>query len=155
VKKTVFPIVIVAGLLALPFPFFAPWAKGAADQGASSSQHPETPIMVWRGASEVGYLRVELWVRPTASDVHNQELVVKSVSREYTETYSGVMIPLPYDIKTEPDVRQMFIRVSDTGVPGFSRELSIVATISVDGTLHLYACGVRSLVPPCVLHPIE
>jgi hypothetical protein len=106
--------------------------------------------MVWRGVSEVGYLRVELWNRPTANEPHNEDLVVKSASPEYTATYSGVMVQVPYDLKTVPEVKQIYI-----GVPDHVPELSVLATLAVDGTLRLYQCGVRPLTPPCVLRPLE
>jgi hypothetical protein len=157
VKPTKLSTVIVAGLLALPFLIFASQANATTESGTISAPHqrPDTPLMVWRGVSEVGYLRVELWNRPTASDVYNQDIVVKSASRGCTETYSGVMISLPPGLNTKPEATQMFICVADDGIPGFSHLLSILATLSEDGTLHLYKCGMHSLFPPCDLHPVE
>jgi hypothetical protein len=141
---------VVIWFLAPQFLLSPSLAEGSTDQVASSSLHPDAPLMVWRGVSDVGYLRVELWSRPTANEPHNEDLVVKSASPEYTATYSGVMVQVPYDIKTEPDVRQMYI-----GIPNLVPKLSVLATLSADGTLRLYECGMRTLLPPCVLHPLE
>ena len=133
----------------------APSANGAPEQNTGSNQRPETPLMVWRGVSEVGFLRVELWSRPMPGNPLNQDLVVKSVSPIYSITFSGVMALMPYDVKTEPDISQIYIRVADDGATSDVKIPFIVATLSKDGTLHLYSCGGRSLQPPCTLRPAE
>jgi hypothetical protein len=149
-KRSARGTLVIVCFFAPQFLLFPSLAEGNSDQGASVSQHPDSPLMVWRGVSEVGYLRVELWSRPTANEPHNEELVVKSASPEYTATYSGVMVQVPYDLKTVPEVKQMYI-----GIPDHVPELSVLATLTVDGTLRLYQCGERPLTPPCVLRPLE
>ena len=156
-KNTGLPAVIASGVLALSSPFSASQANGTTDSVtvSASNQRPETPLMVWRGVFEFGFLRVELWSRPMPGQPISQDLVVKSVSPGYSITYSGLMVPMPADVKTEPNVRQMYIRVSDDSVRSDIRYPSIVATLCSDGTLHLYECGSNYLNPPCVLRPVE
>jgi WD40 repeat protein len=111
--------------------------------------------MVWAGASELGYLRVELRSRTGADTIFEDELVIKSTTAAHSATYGGRLVDLPTLIKTEPKISQLFVRTSGSRLTSNGHDVAIIATVSDDGTLRLWECGVRLLVEPCVLHPVN
>jgi hypothetical protein len=122
-------------------------------KGPETVARPPTPIFVWQGHSEVGFLRVELWNRPPSERPFTQDLVVRSTTYEGSISYNGLMLQIPAEIKTEPVIGQIFSRSpGDIEAHGF-HEFSILATLSPDGTLRLYGYANNWFVHPCELHP--
>jgi hypothetical protein len=144
------------GLL-VGFLLIAPVLNSASESTGSPDNdvHPPTPILVWHGPSEIGYLRVELWNKPASERPFTQELVVKSASYEGSVTYNGLMLRVPTEIKMDPVITQIFVRSpSDIEAHKF-REFSILATLAPDGTLRLYGYGNNLFIPACVLRPCD
>jgi len=135
----------------------ATYAQGVEGPGPTveNTVRPPAPLMVWRGQSEIGYLRVELWGRTTAGQPLSQDLIINTATDEGRVTYNGMMVQWPSDIKTEPLIVQVFVRSLGDLEERHKRDLSILATLAPDGTLRLYACGSRRFIRPCALKPIE
>lgn len=124
----------------------------AQDSSAKTEAQRKLSI-VWGGQSEIGFLKAELWNVSGPGKHHFQELVIYSPSEMETPTYEGMMIPLPSDVRTEPSISQVFARSSADLEAGGKKDLRVVATLSPDGTLRLYACGRRLFFRPAQLTP--
>jgi hypothetical protein len=124
----------------------------AAQEATPKLPEESAPIMVWRGPGEVGYVRVELRNCETSGQI-TQELVVKSATNLESRTFRGLMLQWPPSITTQPQISQIFVP-SPEGMRGNSVcPASVLATLSSDGKLMLYANGTGYLCPAYVLKP--
>lgn len=86
-----------------------------------------------------------MWT-PDAKETRASRLVIKCVTLSDVTTHAGQLIGLPDDIHTDPNVNQIFVASAEDMAKNGRYGSPILATISLDSTLRLYAIG------PCVLH---
>jgi hypothetical protein len=131
----------------------------AADNAVSTFVQAEpprvsSPIRTWRGATSAGLIQVELWYSGNRAEGGPVELVIRT-SYGAMVTYTGVLVRVPFELKSDPPIDRLFIRqridVNDT----FGFLAPIVAAIAKSGELRLYVLGREDFVPACVLLPSQ
>lgn len=100
-------------------------------------------ILAWTGQTELGFVRVELWT-PDPKEPRASRLVIKCATLPGVMTHAGQMVALPDDIRTDPNVTQLFVVSADDMVRNPRGGAHVLAALTLDGTLRLYGVG------PCV-----
>lgn len=108
--------------------------------GRLGAQQADQMILGWSGQSELGYLRVELWT-PDAQEPRASRLVIKCASLLGVTTHVGHVVLLPDDLRSEHSINQLFVATAEDMARNGRHGSPVVAAISVDGTLRLYAVG--------------
>jgi hypothetical protein len=111
---------------------------------AMTTNHPSLRVMTWGGTSRIGYLRVELWSEQGRTGAPTQTLLVYTTDGTVV-TYQGAMVSAPPEMSGASVQREYFVRSKDhlLGIED-GRPPTILATVSDEGVLHLYAFGVNA-----------
>lgn len=118
--------------------------------GLATKESPASsaPLMVWSGRTELGFTRAELW--PGNDDNYPQELVISASGHELPTRMRITVTKIPERISTSNGVAAVFVS-PPAERPG--RENGILAAVTKDGTLQIFAVGQHTLWQPCDLAP--
>lgn len=123
---------------------------GAESESPYGELSRSAPVMVWGGASILGYLRVELFAGSTRKQPAVQELVVCNANGAVS-SYRGFMINLPDDLPSTPGAWRAFVRTPDDFKANHFAP-AMIAVVSPVGVLRLYEfTGRQSSMAPDLL----
>jgi hypothetical protein len=116
-----------------------------------SNTRPASPLMSWRGQTEIGFVRVELWDSENERSTH--ELVVQT-SRGRMPVERGCLVVLPETVAKTTGLTQLFILSSD-GARSGSIVGPLFASILSDGSLRMYPVGRLATLTALDLKPTQ
>lgn len=107
-------------------------------------------LMAWRGQSDAGFVRVELWNSGKPECPH--ALKIETTAPPNSATVVGFLVDMPREVTQGLHIVQLFVKAPDEISYGLTPG-PVVASISSEGVLRLFSIGTRLLITPCDLKP--
>ena len=128
--------------------------RSANESAAPTAEPPARRVglmMVWAGQSDLGFTRVELW--HTNNNNYPHEFVVQATGQTEPFSCKTTLTSMPDGIVTTPSFTTLFVMAPRER--SISRaDDGILAAVTKEGVLRLFAVGYHQLRPSCELSPV-